>query len=163
MSERVERIIREYPGMVREIQCLREQMRHFEGVTERDIIDSMNYAAPQGERVQTSGVSDKTATIAATYRDRVQRINRDWFDHLARKLMWLEEEVDFFHSALRALSPDVSSLMWDLTVNGMTWDSLEKNHHICRSTVAKHRKKAICELDALYAAREREMADYILR
>lgn len=66
-------------------------------------------------------------------------------------------------SSLRALSPEYAAMMWDLVVEGMTWDSLEAKYHICRATVGKYRKKAILELDALYAVHDREMADYILR
>ncbi|MCM1232375.1 MAG: hypothetical protein NC489_19815 [Ruminococcus flavefaciens] len=163
MSERVERIIKDYPGTVREIRCLREQIRNFEGVTEQEVIDTMNFSNPDGDRVQTSNIAGKTASIATTYRERVRRINREWIDHLTTKLAWLEEEMDFFHSSLRALSPEYASMMWDLVVEGLTWDYLERKYNICRATVGKYRKKAILELDALYAAHDREMADYILR
>ena len=163
MSERVERIIKDYPGMVMERDCLRHQLANFQGVAEEEIIDSMNYSTPQGERVQTSNISDKTATISECYRDRVHRINRDWIDHLTVKLLALEEEIDFFHSAIRAISPELAPLMWDLTVERLTWDAVEAKHHISRFTVSKYRKKAICELDALYAVHDKEMAEYILR
>jgi len=89
--------------------------------------------------------------------------NRDWIDHLTVKLLFLEEEIDFFHSALRSLPPELAPLMWDLTVERLTWDAVEAKHHVCRATVGKYRKKAICELDALYAVHDKEMADYILR
>jgi len=163
MSERVEKIIKDYPGTVREIRCLREQIRNFEGVSEQEVIDTMNYSSPEGERVQTSNIADKTASIAATYRERAQRINREWIDHLTTKLLWLEEELDFFHSSLRALSPEYAAMMWDLVVEGLTWDAVEAKHHISRFSISKYRKKAILELDALYAVHDREMADYILR
>ena len=163
MSERVERIIKDYPGMVMERDCLRHQLANFQGVTEEEIIVSMNFSSPQGERVQTSNISDKTATISESYRDRVRRINRDWVDHLTVKLLALEEEIDFFHSALRAISPELAPMMWDLTVERLTWDAVESKHHVCRATIGKYRKKAICELDTLYAIHDKEMAEYILR
>lgn len=163
MSERVEKIIKDYPGMVMERDCLRHQLANFQGVTEEEIIDSMTFSSPEGERVQTSNITDKTASIATTFRDRVRRINQDWIDHLCTKLLALEEEIDFFHSALRAISPELAPVMWDLTVERLTWDAVESKHHISRFTISKYRKKAICELDALYAVHDREMAEYILR
>lgn len=163
MSERVERIIKDYPGMVMERDCLRHQLANFQGVTEEEIIDAMTFSSPEGERVQTSSITDKTASIAISFRDRVHRINRDWIDHLTVKLLFLEEEIDFFLSAIRAISPELAPLMWDLTVERLTWDAVEAKHHISRFTVSKYRKKAICELDALYAVHDKEMAAYILR
>ena len=103
MSERVERIIKDYPGMVMERDCLRHQLANFQGVTEEEIIDAMTFSSPEGERVQTSSITDKTASIAISFRDRVHRINRDWIDHLTVKLLFLEEEIDFFLSAIRAI------------------------------------------------------------
>lgn len=163
MSERVERMIKDYPSMVMERDYLRHQLANFQGVTEEEVIDSMTFSSPEGERVQTSNITDKTASIATTFRDRVRRINQDWIDHLCTKLLALEEEIDFFHSALQAISPELAPLMWDLTVERMTWDAVEAKHHISRFTVSKYRKKAICELDSLYAVHDREMAEYILR
>ena len=163
MSERVERMIKEYPSMVMERDCLRHQLANFQGITEEEVIDSMNFSSPQGERVQTSNISDKTATISESYRDRVRRINQDWIDHLCTKLLALEEEIDFFHSALRAISPELATIAIAGGSMCGTWDAVEAKHHVCRATIGKYRKKAICELDALYAAHDKEMADYILR
>ena len=56
MSQRVERMIKDYPSMVMERDCLRHQLANFRGVTEEEIIDSMNFSSPQGERVQTSNI-----------------------------------------------------------------------------------------------------------
>lgn len=161
MSERVERIIKDYPNMIMERNCLREQIMNFQGITEGEIINAMNFSSPEGERVQTSNVSDKTASIAAAYRERVCRINREWLDHLARKLLVLEEEIGFFHSALHSLPPELATLMWDLAVERLTWDSVEGKYHISRFTVSKYRKKALRELGRLYAAHDSDMADYL--
>ena len=163
MSERAERMIQDYPGLVMERDCLRHQLQNFQGVTEQDVIDSMNYSSPEDERVQTSSITDKTASIAAIFRDRAYRLNRDWIDHLTVKLLALEEEIGFFHSALRSLPPELAPLMWDLAVERMTWDNVERKYHFCRATIGKYRKKAISELDSLYAIHDKEMAEYILR
>lgn len=162
MSERVEQIIKDYPRMVMERDCLRDQILNFQGITGDDMIDSMNFSSPEGERVQTSNISDRTSSIAVAYQERMRRINREWLDHLARKLLVLEEEIGFFHSALRSLPPELAPLMWDLAVERRTWDSAEGKYHISRFTISKYRKKAICELDRLYAAHDSDMADYIL-
>lgn len=163
MSERVERMIKEYHSMVMERDCLRHQLANFQGVTEEEVIDAMTFSSPEGERVQTSNITDKTASIAATFRDRAYRLNRDWIDHLTVKLLALEEEIGFFHSALRSLPPELAPLMWDLAVERMTWDNVERKYRFCRATIGKYRKKAISELDSLYAIHDKEMAEYILR
>lgn len=162
MGKRVERIIKDYPSMIMERDCLREQIRNFRGITEGEVIDAMNFSSPEGERIQSSNISDKTASIAVDYRERMCHINREWLDNLARKLLVLEEEIAFFHSALRSLPPELAPLMWDLAVERLTWDFAERKYHISRFTVSKYRKKALRELDRLYAAHDSDMADYLL-
>ena len=40
-------------------------------------------SAKNGERVQTSNLSDKTAQIALDYQERRERINREWYEQKA--------------------------------------------------------------------------------
>ena len=162
MSKRVELLIRDYPKLVMRRDCLRNQLQNFKGVTEQEMIDTMNYSAPQGDRVQTSGVSDKTSSIAIAYHEKADRINREWVRHLVIKLAEVEAELDFFHACLSSISPDLVPFMHDLVVERMTWDSLEAKYHISRFTVSKYRRRAIAELDALYADHDREVVSYIL-
>lgn len=163
MSERTEKMIREYPTLLVQRECLRNQIRHFRGATEEDVIYSMNFGAPEGERVQTSNISDKTASIAASYRDRVERINREWMEHLVMKLSVLDDELEFFSSALHALPGVLGPFMEDMVIERLTWDALEAKYHISRFTVSTYRKRAIEELDRLYSAHDKEVADYILQ
>ncbi len=163
MSERVEKLIREYPTMLMQRECLRNQIRHFKGATESDIIYSMNFGAPEGERVQTSNISDKTCSIASVYKDRVERINREWMEHLVLRLSALDDEIEFFRSAVRALPGVLAPFTEDLVMERLTWDYLEGKYHISRKTVSAYKKRAVEELDKLYAEHDRELAAYILQ
>ena len=51
MSERIEKIIKEYHRMKKERNCLEHQIRNFKGISEKEMIDSMNFHSPEGERV----------------------------------------------------------------------------------------------------------------
>ncbi|WP_400245597.1 hypothetical protein AB3U99_03805 [Niallia sp. JL1B1071] len=96
MSERIEKIMHSYQQIVMERNCLENQIVNFQGITASEVIESMYFEQPDGERVQTSGVSDKTGRIAITYKDRMNRINREWQEHLVKKHSALFEELLFF-------------------------------------------------------------------
>ena len=162
MSTRVEKLISEYPQMVSQKKCLAYQVAHFRGLSPEDVITSMYTAHHEGERVQTSGTSDKTAQIALNYESRMDRLNREWYEHLEKQLLELTDELNFFEGALRALPPNVSQVMWDLVVEGMTWDTVADIHHMSRANVGKLRKRAILELDKLYALRDSTTVAYML-
>ena len=162
MSGRAEKIMQDYQQMVMERICLENQIGNFKGITEEEMIDSLYFAQPDGDRVQTSGISDKTARIAISYREKMDRINKEWQAHLEKKHSVLLEELVFFESAVFALSGILPDLISDMVVKGLTWDDLADKYHISRTMVAKNRKRAIRELEILYAIHDEEMAEYIL-
>ncbi len=162
MSGRAEKIMQDYQQMVMERICLENQIRNFKGITEEEMIDSLYFPQPDGDRVQTSGISDKTARIAISYREKMDRINKEWQAHLEKKHSVLMEELVFFESAVYSLSGILPDLISDMVVKGLTWDDLADKYHISRTMVAKNRKRAIRELEILYAIHDEEMAEYIL-
>ena len=162
MSGRAEKIMQDYQQMVMERICLENQIRNFKGITEEEMIDSLYFPQPEGDRVQTSGISDKTARIAISYREKMDRINKEWQAHLEKKHSVLLEELVFFESAVFSLSGILPDLISDMVVKGLTWDDLAGKYHISRTMVAKNRKRAIRELEILYAIHDEEMAEYIL-
>ncbi len=162
MSERIEKLIQDYPQMAQQRDLLRNQLRNFKGVTEQEVIDTMTFSNPQGDRVQTSNITDKTAVTGISYRERADRINREWIEHLVETMIGLEDEIDFFKAALASLPGVLAPFMQDMVVERMTWDCLEAKYHISRYTVSKYRKQAIANLDALYAMHDRQLAAYIL-
>ena len=162
MSVRIEKLIAEYPDMVRDRKCLAYQIAHFRGLSAEEVIESMYTPRQDGERVQTSSLSDKTAQIAMNYRDRLNQMNREWYEHLEKRYLMLSEDVRFFEAALTALSGYLPDFMTDMVVNGCTWDYLCEHYHISRTMVAKNRRKAIVELEELYRKHDDEMVSYML-
>ena len=162
MSVRIEKLIAEYPDMVRDRKCLAYQIAHFRGLSAEEVIESMYTLRQDGERVQTSSLSDKTAQIAMSYRERLNRMNREWYEHLEWRLRCVSDELDFFESAIRALSGELSSVMVCLVLDGMTWDATADALHMSRANIGKLRKKAILELDMLYARHDLETTAYML-
>lgn len=112
--------------------------------------------------MQTSGVSDKTARIAVSYKDKVNSINKEWQDHLEKKHAVIVEELIFFESAVLSLSGILPKFISDMVIKGLSWDNLADKYHISRTMVAKNRKKAIRELEALYIIQDKAVAEYIL-
>ena len=162
MSERIEKIIKEYPKRKRELKCLENQIKRFTGLSEEEVIDSLYFNSPEGERVQTSSISQKTASIALSYRNKTEEINWEWYRHLRKQYLSLYEELTFFESALKSLSGELPSFMTDMVINGYTWDELSTRYHVSHTMIGKYRRKAIRELDILYKSHDAELAAYLL-
>ena len=56
--------MRTYPDKRLELRVMEMQLRHFARITEDEVLHAMYFTQPEGERVQTSRMSDKTAKIA---------------------------------------------------------------------------------------------------
>ena len=66
----------DYSKMKREAKLLELQLRNFKGLSEEDMITSMVLSGePEGDRVQTSYISDKTCSVATNFRKRLAQEN----------------------------------------------------------------------------------------
>ena len=162
MRERIEALIRDYPKNKMELKCLEHQIRNFRGISENEMIDTMYFTQPEGERVQTSGVSDKTAKIAMSYRERMDAINEEWYQHLEKQYFSLAEEISFFESAVKALPGEMGEIMQDIVFSQTSWEEVADKHYVSRRTIGRYRQKAIDKLVVLYEKHEAEMTAYML-
>ena len=162
MRERIEALIRDYQKNKMELKCLEHQIRNFRGISENEMIDTMYFTQPEGERVQSSGVSDKTAKIAMSYRERMDAMNEEWYQHLEKQYFALAEEISFFESAVKALPGKMGEIMQDMIFSQASWDELADKHFVGRTTIWRYRQKAIDELVVLYEKHEAEMTAYML-
>ena len=144
-------MVRDYPKNKMEQECLLRQICSFRGITEQEMIDSLYFTRPDGERVQTSGSSDKTAMVALNYKSQMARINEEWYDHLEDEYLKLTEELRFFESAVLSLPG----------IQGKVFQAAEK-FYISRRTVGNYRAKAIEELTKMYENREAQIDNYML-
>ena len=55
MSVRIEKLIAEYPDMVRDRKCLAYQIAHFRGLSAEEVIESMYTPRQDGERLVYRG------------------------------------------------------------------------------------------------------------
>lgn len=94
---RAERMIKEYPNLKRELSVLEFQLSRCEGIDYDTVISSLTFSKPEGERVQTSGVSDVTARAALAYRKVADRMSDEWLSYLAGQYGQIKEELDFLN------------------------------------------------------------------
>ena len=160
---RAETMMNEYPKMKKELAMLDLQLKNFRGISEADIIDSMTFAAPQsGDRVQNNKISDKTCSIALSFRERMRKENADYIEFLYGRYKRLKEELDFFENAVRLLGEKRSDIIFELLDGDLTWDMICQQYDVSRSTISNYRKSAIKDIDELYAQRAQAEMDYLM-
>ena len=162
MREYVEKLISDYPKMLSTRAFLKKQIESYVPVTVEDIIDTLTFTQPGGERVQTSNLSDKTCTVALLYRDRVNQMNEEVIGEWVKEYDRLDEEIGFLEHCIRKLPGDLSDVMSTLVLDGSTWDEAEGYLYMSRKTIWSRRQEAIRLLTLEYQKRASRMEAVML-
>lgn len=163
MKGYVEKIINEYPQMVREREHLKKQMEAQEFLSADELISAMSFSHPDGERVQSSDLSDKTARIALGYREKQERINEELIVPMQTRYAVLDNEISFLKDAICNLPEDLAYVMQELVLEGLTWEEVSQEMFISVTKLQKLRKAAIDNLIRIYQKRESEQIRILLR
>ncbi|WP_394526830.1 hypothetical protein [Lacrimispora sp. JR3] len=158
----VERIFKEYREWKHSLALLEFELGRFQGIPYEDVIESLCFSKPQGERVQTSGTSDKTGMTAMVYRQVKERLDDEWFDFLLGRYKQIKEEMDFLEYAIRQLSGRLSEIIWDMIIEQSSWQELMIKYNVSHAMVGKYRKKAVEELKRIYELRGQQTDSYLL-
>ena len=143
MKRYVEKIIKEYPQMVREVERLDKQIKSCEFISADELITTMAFSHPDGERVQSSDLSDKTAKIAISYQRKLDRINEELVMPMIKRKEALEEEILFFQDSVNHLPEDILEMSQAIFLDGMTWEEAENCFYTNSWGIRNCRKRAI--------------------
>ena len=132
---------------------LKKQIESYVPVTVDDVIDSMTFFQPDGERVQTSNISDKTCTAAIHFRDRVNQMNEEAIGACVREYDYLDSEIVFLEECIRNLPDDLCDVMSTLVLEGASWIEAEMSLYMSRKAIASRRREAIRLLTLEYQKR----------
>ncbi|WP_044294513.1 hypothetical protein [Robinsoniella peoriensis] len=158
----VEKLFKEYTNWKRDMGLLEFELSRFQGVPYDDVIESLCFSRPEGDRVQTSEISDKTGKTAIIYRQVKERLDDEWFDYLIERYESVNGDLEFFEYAIGQLSGKLPEVIWDMVIEQMTWRELSGKYDVSETMIAKYRKKAISELTVIYQIREQTAERYLL-
>ena len=160
---KAETMFKDYNKMKREMAFLELQLQSFTGLSVEDMITSMTFAGePEGDRVQTSGTSDKTCSIALDYRKRLAQENADYCRFLYDKYAQIKKEIDFFENGIRTLGEKKSDVLLEMLDGELTWDQIADQYGICKKTITNYKKQAIKMLNSLYQRRYAMEIEFML-
>ena len=148
--------------MVRERESLKKQMEAQEFLSADELISAMSFSHPDGERVQSSDLSDKTARIALGYREKLERINEELIVPMQKRYQALNVEISFLEDAILNLPEDLAYVMQELVLKGHTWEEVSQEMFISVTKLQKLRKAAIDNLIRAYQKRESEQIRILL-
>lgn len=160
--QEVDDMMANYQERKRQLNIAKFQLEHFTGISENDLIEAMCFSHPEGERVDSSELSDKTAKNALSVENRKNQIDDDLYQFYFHQYQELYNRLSFFEYALTQLSNGLADIMTDMVIHKFGWDELSAKYHVSRTTIGKYRKKAVIELEKIYSYRDQQVMRYIL-
>jgi len=148
--EYIEYLLKNYFAIKDEIEELKIMLECPVLESEDDTIQSMTFATPVSERVDSSKISDKTGRTAIVYKEVNRRINK-----LARKDIEQTIAVNKFElyridHAIKRLDEKLKNIVYDLYFNGCSWGDITAKYHISNNTLSRYRRKAIRRISEAY-------------
>lgn len=160
MREHAEKLIADYPKMMSTRSFLKKQIKSYVPLTVEDMIESITFSQPGGERVQTSSLSDKTCIAPIHYRDLVYKMNEDEIGVWVKEYNYLDEEI--LEQSIRNLPGDLYDVMCILVLDGDSWDKAQMYLDMSRMAIARRRKEARSILTTGYQKRASRIEAEIL-
>ncbi len=150
LRENILYLLEHYNQMRVEIDTLKYELEHLEQLKDSEMIEVMVFSVPSGERVSTSGTSDKTTNTALNYQERLVQLQKDAVNEITGRLSRLTatvERLDFYIGKLPALE---SAILREHYFEKYSWRELQDLKGISTKTLLRHRDEAVKRLMELY-------------
>ncbi len=155
---KAEEIFEKYHEFKVELFILDYEISYYKELNPDEVIEAMTFSRPQGERVQTSNISDKTARIALDYKETVSLENTNGYIQLLNRQRYIQDELKFFEYCLKKVKH--GDIIYDLIIENMMWDEIEAKYGISRMTISRYKNMALKEINKLYETRNSLIANY---
>lgn len=152
MKTFVIRLLESYSQREQQIALLHYEMRHTAQVSPEDMIGAMSLG--YGSSTGGSGkghISNKTMYIALNYQERMDRMNAEAANEIAKRLLELEAEQDRLRYYVSLLEEREAQVLRRTYFEGCSWETAAKELKVALRTVHKIKSRAIGHLADLYA------------
>lgn len=152
MKAHVVNILEGYSKRERQIALLHYEMQHTAHVLPDEVIDMMSLGHSDGTGSSGKGhISDKTMYIALNYQEKMDRMNAEAVNEIAKRLLELEAEQDRLRYYVSLLEEREAQVLRRTYFEGRSWEAAARELKVALRTVHKIKNRAIGHLADLYA------------
>lgn len=155
MKEHVVGLLESYHDRERQINLLHYEMQHSARISPEEIINSMSLGHGDDMGGGSKGhVSNKTLYIALNYQERMERMNAEAANEIARRLLELEAEQNRLRHYVSLLTKREGEVIRLTYFEGVNQDMASASLGIVPRTMRRIKKEAIKKLADMYAFAE---------
>lgn len=139
----VEYLLKNYHSIQQEVEQLKFEIACFPELSPIETIEMLNYQKSEGDRVQTSDVTDKTAKIALIYSEVTARLNDEARKEIENVIKVTEFELAKLHFSIEQLEPHLQQVIESLFFDRLTVYAVSREQSVAERTVQKYKQQAI--------------------
>jgi len=146
----VREMLENYREKKSSLNLLKLELERFHGITQDEMIESLNLLKGDGDLVQTSEVSDKTAKIAISYREIAGKLNDAATNEILKDAATLEYDINFLENVVECLSPRNCEIIKDIYFNQLPASDVAHKHNMSERWLSEVRKRSIKKIVSQY-------------
>lgn len=147
------KILESYAGLEVILKQLAFELEHMIYENQDDLLTDKVFKTPNGERVFSSRVSDKTATIAISYSAEAQDINKQIIqkrDHLQSEFENIKIQMERIKYYILLLEEKPSKILYYLYIDRLKWAEVLERVELSEKTVIRHKKEGISKIMEMF-------------
>ena len=138
------------PEMEKRIELLRYEMDHRARISPDEMIQALAFGRGDGAGAVNGHISNKTLYIALNYQEKMEQVNAEATNDLAKKLWLLEEERNCILHYIDLLEPRQRELVRLIYIKGKSCVQAAKEMDITVRTARRLKTDTINRLCELY-------------
>lgn len=153
LKQKMIQLLKAYATNIKKLALLRNELSSFAHITPDEILETMVFAKGEsGARPAVGHVSDKTAHIAMSYRQKASKANEDILKEISAQIWGLERRQSRLETCLTQLPAEQADVIRGLYFEGQHPRDLAESLHLSERTILRYRDRAIAELIEMYLA-----------
>jgi hypothetical protein len=145
-TEYVEYLLKNYHGIMREIQQMKIELEYFSAETPDETIEGMVLGAHKLDAVPSGKMNDRTGCMAVMYREASARINATSRKRIEAVVKTCELELKKLMLAMDSLDEQIRKVVRDLYITRLSWRQVCSKYYISHNTLNRYRVKGIREI-----------------
>ena len=151
LRENILYLLEHYNQMRVEIDTLKFEMRNLNRMKDVEMIEALTFSSSLGEKVASSGASDKTAGIALSYQEQLERLRDEAKAAISTKLSALVLTIDRLDFYISKLPPVEGAVLREYYIENYSWRDLQELKGVTAKTLIRHRDEAVDRLVRMYS------------
>ncbi|WP_195376974.1 hypothetical protein [Anaerotruncus rubiinfantis] len=148
-------LLEHYNQMRAEIDTLKFELKNLNRMRDVEMIEALTFSSSLKERVDTSETTNKTADIALSYQEKLEKLRHEAQRVISARLSELSTEIDRLDFYIGKLPPFETAVLREYYIENYSWRELQDLKGVSAKTLIRHRDEAIRRLDKMYEPLEK--------